>query len=175
MDWTVAGNYGDTSISSVPADPAPVANSYPVLPPTVGEVPVPQHLYDATAKSLLTSASPKFKIGLGALWTYGDFTVNLRETIYGPTKVLYSPNGGTYYNNEVKTAGITDLEIDYAFTDMIGLAVGANNLFDKRPESMVFIGNTPSDGNNNVVNAPLSISPYGINGGFYYGKISFKF
>ncbi len=80
---------------------------------------------------------------MGALWEYGDFTVNFRETIYGPTKVLYSPNGGTYYNNEVNTAAVTDLEVDYAVTSALGLAVGANNLFDQKPESMVFIGNTP--------------------------------
>jgi len=27
----------------------------------------------------------------------------------------------------------------------------------------------------NVIDAPLTFSPYGINGGYYYGKVSVKF
>jgi iron complex outermembrane receptor protein len=175
VNWLAAANFNDTSISSIAPSPTPILNSYPVLPPTMGETPVPQHLYDATAQSLLTAGSPKFKIGLGGTWSIEAFTITLRETIYGPTKALYSPNGGTYYNNEVSTTGITDLQFDYAFTDMLTFSLGANNLFDKRPESLVFNGNSPSDGNDNVVNDPLSISPYGINGGYYYGKIALRF
>ena len=170
VNWTAAMNYGETSISSVAPDPTPITSV------AAGGTSTPdgQHLYDETAKSLLTDASPKFKIGLGALWTLGDFTVNLRETIYGPTKVFYSPNGGDYDKNEVEAAAITDMEVDYAATDTIGLAIGANNLFDQRPASLVFNGNTPCRWNTNVVNAPLSISPYGINGGYYYGRVTFN-
>jgi iron complex outermembrane recepter protein len=175
VNWNADANFNDTSINSIPPTPAQILNSYPVLPPVAGDLPVPQALYDTTAKSLLTSGSPKFKIGLGALWTLDDLSINLRETIYGPTKALYSPNGGTYYNNEVSTAAVTDLEFDYSFTDSLGIAIGANNLFDQRPESLVFNGNSPSDGSDNVVNDPLSISPYGINGGFYYGRVTIKF
>ena len=175
VDWTLAFNYGETTVSSIAPTPPQLLASYPVLPVTPGEVAVPQHLYDQTAISLLTMASPKEKLGLGALWTYGDFVVNLRETIYGPTKQLVSRNGGGYYTEEVSTAGITDLEIDYSFTDMIGLAIGANNLFDQNPETVKALNATQLEDGSNVVGAPLGISPYGINGGFYYGRVTFKF
>jgi len=33
---------------------------------------------------------------------------------------------------------------------------------------------TLQDGGN-IVGAPLSISPFGINGGFYYTRLTFKF
>ena len=36
------------------------------------------------------------------------------------------------------------------------------------------LGSIVSTGGN-VYDAPLGFSPYGINGGFYYGRVSFKF
>ena len=38
--------------------------------------------------SYLTNASPKFKASFGALWTLEDWTITLRETVYGPSSVL---------------------------------------------------------------------------------------
>ena len=73
---------------------------------------------------------------------------------------------------EVNTAGITDLEVDYALTDNLGLAVGANNLFDQEPETLKATGPTSLQDGSHVYNAPFSISPYGINGGFYYGRVT---
>jgi len=165
VDWTLAANFGETTISSLPPTPAPILNS----------TPGPQGLYDPSALSLLTEGSPKFKIGLGALWQLDAWTINLRETIYGPTKYLVSPNGGNFGLEEVSTAGITDLEVDYALSNLIGLAVGANNLFDQNPETLKATGPTSLQDGSHIYNAPLSISPYGINGGFYYGRITFKF
>ncbi len=61
MNWTAAAIGARTTISSIPPDPLPIRS--------VGaggtSTPAGQHLYDATALSLLTQASPKFKIGLG--------------------------------------------------------------------------------------------------------------
>ena len=72
----------------------------------------PVALFSQTTTTLLTHANPKEKIGLSALWDIGDFSVNLRETLYGPTSADYSPNGGTYYTNKVPTTAITDIEAD---------------------------------------------------------------
>ncbi len=171
VNWTAALNWGQTSISHIAPDPTPILSVAHGGTSTPGD----QHLYDASAESYLTDANPKFKAGLGALWNWGDWTVNLRETIYGPTKHYTSRNGGTFDLEEVNTAGITDAEVDYAFSDTIGLAVGANNLFDKAPETVRASSATGLEDGSNVVGAPLSISPYGINGGYYYGRITFTF
>jgi iron complex outermembrane receptor protein len=156
--WTVAANYNQTSISSIAPPP-------PTLAPGV-------LLYSKTSLSTLTNASPKEKITFNALWSLDEWVVNLRETIYGPSSVLYSPNGGTYYKNEVGTAGITDLELSRTFTEFFTLSIGGNNLFNKAPENRTVVNATSISDNSNVTNAPLGISPYGINGGYYYGRIS---
>ncbi len=161
INWTLAGNYTDTSISSVLPPPTTLA-------PGVS-------LFSQTSLTLLTHANPKEKVGLTALWSLDDWTVNLRETVYGPSSVDYSPNGGTYYTNKVSTAGITDLEVDYRLLEGWQIAFGANNLFDQRPETVLPLNATTLTNGGNIVGAPLSISPYGTNGGFYYTRLSVSF
>jgi iron complex outermembrane receptor protein len=161
VNWTLAGNYNDTSISKQIATPSTLA-------PGVT-------LFSKTATSLLTRANPKEKIGLSALWSLDEWTVNIRETLYGPTSTYYSPNGGIYYLNKVDTTAITDLEIDYHYLDSWTIAVGANNLTDERPNSRVVVSPTQLSDGSNTVGAPLGISPFGINGGFYYTRLTFNF
>ena len=163
VSWTLAGNYTDTSISKIIPTPA-------ALGPGV-------QLFDQTSRSYLTHANPKEKISFNALWTLDPWSVNLRETFYGPTSADLSPDGSVYYTNKVSSTAITDLEIDYNYLESWTIAFGANNLFDQRPEAIGVVPGDPTtlqDGSN-IVGAPLSISPYGINGGFYYTRLTFKF
>jgi len=161
VSWTLAGNYSDTSISKQIATPS-------TLSPGVT-------LFSKTATSLLTRANPKEKIGLSALWSLEPWTINIRETLYGPTSAYYSPNGGTYYLNKVDTTAITDLEIDYHYLESWTIAFGANNLTDERPNSRLVLSPTQLSDGSNTVGAPLAISPFGINGGFYYTRLTFNF
>ena len=103
--WTLAGNYTDISISKIIPTP-------PTFAPGVT-------LFSQTSQTLLTHANPKEKISLSALWSLDDVSVSLRETIYGPSSVDYSPNGGTYYTNKVGTRALTDAEVSYRFLDAL--------------------------------------------------------
>src|SRR5258705_868732 len=163
VNWTLAGNYNETTISKI--IPTPVA-----LGPGVS-------WFDQPARSFLTRANPKEKIGLSALWSLEPWSVNLRETFYGPTSVDQTPDGSVYYNTKVSSTAITDLEINYNYLESWTVTFGANNLLDQRPETIGAVPGDPTtlqDGSN-VVGAPLGISPYGINGGFYYTRLTFKF
>lgn len=160
VDWTLNANYNETVITKIAATPSELSG---------------QTLYDLTAKSNLTTSSPKEKVSLNALYTIGDWTVNLRETIYGPSYEWNTQDGGTYYKNEVDTAAITDLDVSYAFTEYLKLTVGANNLFDKKPETISIVGGYPSTGNTALYDNPNPYSPYGTNGGYYYVRVSTKF
>ncbi len=162
VQWSLTGNYNETKVTKNLLGTA---------------------LFDASAISYLETASPKFKFGLGALFTSGAFTANLRETLYGPTSLLTSASGGPPYSEaKVGSAAITDLELSYKFVRGIELSVGANNLFSKKPPIRPIIPGTTSstsagtliDGSN-VVNAPFAFGPYGFNGGYYYGRISVTF
>ena len=159
VDWSVSGNYNTTKITKLAATPTQV---------------LPQPLFSATAKSNLTTVSPKAKISFGAYWTLDKWSVNLRETVYGKASDLVTPNGGVPIEEKVPVAAITDLEVNYALTNQLKLALGANNLFDKTAPLRPMGATGPLDGSN-VWDAPLSMTPYGINGGYYYGRVTYSF
>jgi iron complex outermembrane receptor protein len=159
VTWTAAANWGETSVSRIAPNPVQLGTT---------------SLFTPGALSILTNASPKYKISLGALWTLDDWTVNLRETIYGPSSQLVTPSIApvTYYKQGVSTAGITDVEVSKDF-DFVTATVGANNLFNKNPETIGLApGTTTPIDNASIYYEPNSISPYGINGGFYYGRVT---
>jgi iron complex outermembrane receptor protein len=105
--------------------------------------------------------------------------VNVRETVYGESLEIVNPDGTgapPNFENKVGVAAITDLDVAYQVTERVRLAVGANNLFDKKPPNVIQF--PPSGGladGSNVYDAPIGISPYGINGGYYYAKASYAF
>ena len=133
-----------------------------------------------TAISNLTTAAPKEKLILGAYYTAGKFSVNLRETVYGPTSAIVAPNGaGTgpnATNLRIGATGITDLDLGYNLTSSLKLDAGANNLFNVKPPVVPYLAGIGkvADGNN-VYNEPMQFSPFGINGGYYYVKATFSF
>jgi len=137
-------------------------------------------LFNEGAVSNLETASAPYKVGLGGLLTSGRLTFNLRETLYGPVSARVSPNSGTtWYTSRVATTFITDLEVGYKLTRAIDVAFGANNLFNKKPPVVPLLAgstNAASGGTlingGTVLNAPNTLAPYGINGGYYYARLS---
>ena len=162
VDWTLTGNYNDTEVTRIKAAPAQLA---------------PQGLFDATAISDLETASPKYRLTLGAVWTKGKWTVDFKQMIYGPSSELTSPDGGTYYKTEIGVTPITDLEVGYALTDNIRLSAGANNLFNQYPDNVngTLLEIYRQSLDNTAVTIYPSFSPFGINGGYYYGRATYTF
>ena len=160
VTWTAAANYTETSISYMAPTPAPIQ---------------PQGLFSRNALAFLTNGTPKERVTLGALWTLDKWTVNVVEKLYGPSYSEDSPNGGTYYKDEVNSAAITDLSVAYAVLDHLTITLGADNLFDKKPPIIgQSVATGPYDGGN-VWNEPNGLSPYGVNGGFYYARATITF
>ena len=168
VDWSIGFNYNDTTITSLKALPAVDVNT------AYGQTSI---LSPNEITALLTGA-PKEKAILSAFWTIRKFTVNLREEVYGSSSELISFNGTGTGNGAtdlvVGATGITDLDIGYKVTPQLRVNVGANNLFDQRPENVPTVSGRPADGNN-VFGEPAQFSPYGINGGYYYGRVTFTF
>ncbi|MGZ3402524.1 MAG: TonB-dependent receptor plug domain-containing protein [Phenylobacterium sp.] len=171
VDWSLGVNYNKTTLTK--QFPLPAAVTSVAIGQTV--------LLGPNAVDTLTTAVPREKVVAGAFWTLGKWSANLRDTVFGETSERYSLDGTG--NGGVKTripvTSITDLEVDYAIRDDLKLAVGANNLFDHHPPAMPNVSNgsggvRPADGNN-VYGEPLQYSPFGINGGYYYGRITFTF
>ena len=161
IDWNLGANYNKTDVTKVNTTPAPL---------------VPQSLFNATAISDLETAAPKFRTVAGALWSYDRFSVNLRETLYGPASRLQSQDGGTYYEVKIGTTPITDLEIAYQAA-ALKLSVGANNLFNRYPDKVnsALLAVYNAAGSTSAVALYPSFSPFGINGGYYYGRLVYSF
>jgi iron complex outermembrane receptor protein len=133
-----------------------------------------QSLFDAQQTSFLTTAAPKLKVIGGVNWNLDAFTVTARETYYSKASAVLNDGGGTFTPTRIKSAGITDLEVGYHFTPKLLFSVGAQNLFNKKPQEEPYIGGETAGGGV-VYQQPLTYSPYGINGGYYYGRVTFDF
>jgi iron complex outermembrane receptor protein len=162
VDWTVAANFNKVQVTKINIAPAQL---------------LPQTLLDQTAISDLETASPKWRLNLGALWRSGAWTVNLRETIFGTSSEWVQGDNGPYYQNTIGTKGITDLDVNYKFTKAFSVSVGANNLFNTYPDKLnpALVADWRSNGDNSAVQKYPSFSPFGINGGYYYAKANYNF
>ncbi len=167
-------------------------------------------IFNAASESNIERSNPDYKIVANALFKSGAFSLNLRETFYGKTSVLVRPafNARTatgelpaggfliadgaivnginanqlYFDGVVKAAAITDLEANYAFNEAVTFSVGANNLFNKRPEIPVMmqgvtvpVGQSPYINGSGTYSASFGHGPYSTSGGYYYARLDFKF
>ena len=166
INWTIAGNYNETKLTRTGTASSTLSNI---------------SLFDLAAKSNVTTASPKVKIVTSAAYSTGPFSATLRGTIYGPSSQMSSPDGGTYYEQKIGTAFIGDIDLNYDIAQGLTVTLGANNVFNKRPPTIQILPLTgsatvPTMANGgNTYDAPLTFSPYGINGGYYYAKLAVKF
>ena len=171
VNWTGAANWGETRISRLAPNP-----------PALAGVP----LQTPSSIANLTSLAPKFKFVVGALWNLDAWTINVREVVYGPTRafvtpgtgatapqpVFYTVNGANYYQFKTPTTGITDVDVSYAINEHLSLTVGANNVFDTYPPVLGLQTNgQPLDGGSTYF-SPQNQTPYGFNGGFYFGRVN---
>ena len=162
VDWSLAGNYGVTKITKFGTAPA-VLGGAQILSPD--------------ASSTLTNATPKFRVTAGGLWRYGQYTVSLRETVYGPSSYQLQDNSGNWVVTSIKTKAITDLELSDQITKSWMIALGAKNLFNTYPNKINPVAyNTflAAHSNSNVTQYPTN-SPFGINGGYYYVRAKYSF
>ncbi|NYE63377.1 iron complex outermembrane receptor protein [Duganella sp. 1224] len=163
VDWSIAANYNKVEVTKLNQVPAQL---------------LPQTLLDKTAISDLETASPKLRVNLGALWKVGNWTINLREAIYGKSSEWQHPDGSSnYYLTKISTKAITDLEVGYKLNSAWSVAVGANNLFNTYPNGVNpgMLAEQRAGNDNGAVTILPSFSPFGINGGYYYARANYKF
>ena len=123
--------------------------------------------------SEITDNAPRDKVILQALYSVDAWKLTLRETRWGRSaEVMADATLGPpfYYSNVITPKYTTDIQISYDLTRNLELSAGAINLFDVYPNQTVFE-------TRNVSNASVySVSsPFGFNGGSYYGRIAVKF
>lgn len=161
IDWSFAANYNETEVTDIAPTPAQLA---------------PQSFFDLTAISDLETASPKYRGVIGAFWSLDRFSVNLRETVYGPSSRLTTRTGNPYYETRIGVTPLTDLELAYT-TDSMKFSIGGNNVFNRYPNgtNKDLIAEYNSVRSNGAVSIYPTFSPFGFNGGYYYAKATFTF
>jgi iron complex outermembrane receptor protein len=168
VDWTIQGTYNQTSALSVIEPPSQLGA---------------QPLFNGTAITDLTTASPRYVVSFGGLWTVNKFTVNLVEKIYGSSEEYQNDDANKsvlpIYRTRISPKPITNLDLGYQATKEIKLNVGAFNLFNEYPNHInsTVLANErdPSADDNAAVQIYPSFSPFGINGGFYYARATYSF
>lgn len=157
VDWDLALNYNRTLLTRLGLD----GNGNPLL--------------DAQQISDLTSTPPESKIIVGGTWKRSGWSASLHEFRYGKSVRLdqyYSgPNAfsiTTLYESVNQPRYVTNFEAAYELGGF-QVAVGANNLFNVYPKRLA------------PTNAYLGAAIYdnytglGINGGYYYTRLTYKF
>jgi iron complex outermembrane receptor protein len=153
-----------------------------------------QALFDAQAVSALTTQSPRLVLNLGAHLTVSQFYVDLHEIIYGKSSSCDNPDSDTspaplatacasyggglyYYENHIGTVGVTNLELGLNVKEGLSLAIGAVNLFNRYPNQVnpAYTGVEAQNYDNAAVEKYAPFSSYGIDGGFYYARVGYKF
>jgi iron complex outermembrane receptor protein len=82
-----------------------------------------------------------------------------------------------YYQDHIGTIGITNLELGANLTEKLTLAIGANNLFNRYPNQInpANVAVEAANFDNAAVEKYPPFSPFGIDGGYYYARVHFKF
>ena len=164
VDWSINANYNVTDIDRVSPPPSNVNPR--------------QLLLDLQAQSTLTKTTPKYRGTFGANWSLDRWSVNLRQTIVGPSyNLVQDPLSANLLTNRVAKAGITDLEVTFSPIESVRIAIGANNLFNEYPSlqnGTLRAGQLATNSSGYVTRYP-TFSPFGINGGYYYGRVTYTF
>jgi len=122
----------------------------------------------------ITKGTPKDKIILGADYSFAGWLFRVNGTRYGEWSVLDSnPAEDQTFGAEI----VIDASVSYTWRDHLTLTVGADNLTDEYPDEVI-----PE---NAFPNLPLSlqskilpyssVSPFGFNGRFVYGRLKYDF
>ncbi len=139
-------------------------------------------LFGRLESERIERGQPKDRINLGADIEWNWLSATVRANRFGE---VFSAGASPINDLVLEPRWITDLEIRLrpeGFADGIELAVGANNLFDQYPTvnptgraTDPVTGNQANLSVNNYFLPFSSFSPFGFNGRFLYGRLSFSF
>ncbi|MGE8407212.1 MAG: TonB-dependent receptor domain-containing protein [Pseudomonas sp.] len=121
------------------------------------------------ARGFLQHGYPEDKLVLGATHRYGPWTVSLSETRYGEYRKYAASAANAQYDQTFSAQWNTDLDVNYAFSKQLKLSVGANNLFDSKPDDFnARLRQTPGQ-------QYSYLAPSAPEGAFYYTKLTYDF
>jgi iron complex outermembrane receptor protein len=160
FDFSASASHNETELTRVQSTPVLSAlTPAPVFLP---------HYRTAT----LTDGQPKWKGSVVADWSLGDFGVTAKALYYGK---LLSPanNSNVLGDYTLSPRTLVDLEARWNVTRQLQVAVGADNLLDTYPTTPPYVLNGVTISSNGVGAFP-EYSPFGFQGRFLYGRLSYS-
>lgn len=192
LTLTAGANFNDTKVTG-----------FKPTPPQLAAVGLTTPLFDLTELVRMEASQPKNIVNLSAGYDVGAFSFLARTIRYGeiesvaftsltPAQQTALLGGRDFYLAPTVPAGanrqvvqrfgakwITDLDVTYRVNKELTVSIGANNVFDVVAEQnirSVVSGGAAFAGSDNAGIFPYTgTSPFGFNGAFYYGKVSWKF
>jgi iron complex outermembrane receptor protein len=177
LDATLAANFNETKIDGQIATPELLAaNGY--------------EIFNRKEQSRITSSRPKSKILLGLNYEIGNFNVNFNNTYFGEVSWKHANNGlngaplgpgGTNlpiedsaYDQTFAGKIITDLNLNYKFSNRISANISVNNLLNVYPDEIDTKGDFVTDLGGRF-KYPWEVNQFGFNGTVINGGLTFKF
>ncbi len=154
LGLTAGVNFNDTNVLSVKPNP-----------PTLTALGLQLNRFARVEEGRFTVAQPKNKLNLGINYSIDALSLNLRGNRYGK---FTSRNANAALDQTFGSEWVMDAEIGYNVTESINIAIGANNLFDEYPDTVI------PGANPNGFAQYSNFTPFGFNGGFYYARTTFK-
>jgi len=125
----------------------------------------------------LTDGQPRTKLNLSVDWDLGIVGATVRTNRYGTVwsaagGALSAPLGTVAGDFKMTPKWVTDVELRVHPIKEITLALGADNVFDVYPDRLPLGG---AFSPNSYFLPYSSLSPFGFNGRFLYGRVAFNF
>jgi iron complex outermembrane receptor protein len=155
---SAAYNQSDTEVKRV--DPNP---------PELDAIGVDNVLFGVEERNTIETASPDDKLILTAHWTTDRWSVLARGTRWGEATRVFNFGGGFEPEQTYGAEWGVDLDVEFAVTEALRVAIGANNVLDEYPDlssaDISYFGNLPYD----------VLQPITFNGAFYYLRTTYTF
>ncbi len=178
--FSAAANFTETDVDKVRA-PATLSNN-----PAVQE-----RVFTEQDISIIEDWQPEDRYNLTANYSSGNFSANLSFNRYGEYKVLDScaSGGNDCLSQTFDAKWLTDVQVSYDLGNGAVLKLGGNNIFDETPDKNE-VGqsrSSPAGGLIDPVTGQVAANspgvfkfsrrsaPFGFNGAYFYGGISFEF
>ena len=101
--------------------------------------------------------------------SWDDISTSVRANYFGEYYATHADDTSDWGSEMAGSAVTVDLEVSYAVMDNLTVSVGANNIFDQEAEKL-------KDGTLGELGAVYYESgPFDYNGGFYYGRVNYRF
>ncbi|WP_428993113.1 TonB-dependent receptor plug domain-containing protein [Luteibacter rhizovicinus] len=138
-------------------------------PPQLAALGADAVLFGLEERNTLTDAAPRQRGALTAKWDAPRWSLLGRLTRQGATTRVFDFGGGFVPTQTYAARWQLDAEVEWHATERLSLAIGGQNITDQYPTRSIadiaYAGNFPYD----------VISPIGVNGAYWYGRVRYTF